>query len=69
MVAFEPVVFLLNKMVARAEGDEMCVVGRSWDGHTARAPHVRVTQLVGKHLQLVGVEVVVVPQNVVVRRT
>ena len=60
--------FLLDQMVARTERHQMCVVGRCRDAHTARAAHVRVTQLIRQHLQLVGVEVIVVPQHVVVRR-
>ncbi len=63
-----PVVLLLHQMVARAEGHQMRVVGGRRDGHGARAAHVRVAQLVRQHLQLVRVEVVVVPQHVVVRR-
>ena len=63
-----PVVLLLDEVIARAEGDEMRVVGRRRDGDAARAAHVRVTQLIRQHLQLVGVEVIVVPQHVVVRR-
>ena len=64
-----PVVLLLDEVIARAEGDEMRVVGRRRDGDATRAAHVGVTQLIRQHLQLVGVEVIVVPQHVVVRRT
>lgn len=60
---------LLDQVVAGSEGDQVGVVGRRRDRHGARAAHVRVAQLVRQTLQLVGVEVVVVPQHVVVRRT
>ena len=60
--------FLLNQVVACSESDEMCVVGRCGDGDAARAADVGVAQLVGQHLQLVGVEVVIVPQHMIMRR-
>ena len=59
---------LLDHVVARAERDQMGVVGGGGYRDASRAPHVRVAQLVGEHLQLIGAEVVVVPQHVVVRR-
>jgi len=55
-------------MVSRPEGHEVCVVGRRRDGHAACTAYVRVAQLVGQHLQLVRVELIVVPQDVVMRR-
>ena len=58
--------FLLNKMVARSECNKVCIVCWRWDGHTARTADVRVTQLVRQHLNLIGVEVVVVPENMIV---
>lgn len=69
VAAFTRVVFLLDQVVAGAEGDQMCVVSRRRDRDGASAAHVRVTELVGEALQLVGPEVVVVPQDVVVGRT
>lgn len=68
VAALARVVLLLDEVVARAEGDQVRVVGRRRDGHGARAAHVRVAQLVREALQLVRTEVVVVPQHVVVRR-
>ena len=61
-----PVMFLLNKVIACPECDEVGVVGGGGDRHTAGAANVRVAQLVGQHLQLVRAEVVVIPQHVVV---
>lgn len=58
----------VDEMVAGPEGHEMGVVGGCRDGHGPGAADVRVTQLVREHLQLVGRQVVVVPQHVVVRR-
>lgn len=68
VAALARVVLLLHQVVARAEGDQVRVVGGRGDGHRARAAHVRVAQLVRQALQLVRPEVVVVPQHVVVRR-
>jgi len=64
-----PVMFLLNKVIASSECDEVSVVRWRWDGHAACTTHVRVTQLVGQHLNLIGAEMIVIPQHVVVRRT
>ena len=61
------VVVLLDEMVAGAEGDQVSIVGGRRYAHTARASHVRVAQLIGERLELVGREVVVVPEDVVVR--
>lgn len=45
----------------------MCIVSRGGDGDTAGTADICVTQLVGQRLELVRVEPVVVPQDVVVR--
>ena len=42
------------------------VVGRGGDGDRSGAPHVGVAQLVGQLLQLVRLEPVVIPENVIV---
>ena len=61
-----PVMFLLNKVISSSESDEMCVVCRSRDGDTTSASHIRVTQLVRQHLNLIGTEVIIIPQHMVV---
>ena len=61
-----PVVLFLHQVVAGAESHQVCVIGRGWNGHRARAAHVGVAQLVGQDLQLISCEAVVVPQHVVV---
>lgn len=45
----------------------MCIVSGGGDGDAAGTADVGVTQLVGQGLELVRVEPVVVPQDVVVR--
>ena len=60
------VVLLLHQVVAGAEGNEVGVVRRSRNGDAASAADVSVAQLVRQLLQLVRVEVVVVPEDVVV---
>src|SRR6218665_252162 len=64
-----PVVLFLDEMIPSAECNEMRIVGRRRDGDAAGAAHVRVAQLIGQHLEIIRIEVVVVPQNVVMRRT
>ena len=59
---------LVDQVVAGAEGHQVGVVGRRWDGDGPRAADVGVAQLVGEELELVGGETVVVPQDVVVGR-
>lgn len=59
----------LHEMVASPEGDEMSVIGWRRYRHRARAADVGVAQLVRQTLQLVAVEMVIVPQHVVVGRT
>jgi len=59
-------VVAVDQVVARAEGDQVRVVGRSGDADAACAAHVRVAQLVGELLEFVGRQAVVVPQHVVV---
>ena len=66
---YVPVVLFLHQVVPGSKGDQMCVVSGRGYGHGAGTPHVCVAQLVRQHLQLVRVEVVVVPQHVVVRRS
>jgi len=60
------VMFLLHQMVPGPEGHQVSVVGRGWDGHGSGAPDVGVAQLVCEDLQLVSVEAVVIPKDVVV---
>ena len=47
----------------------MSVVGRGRIGDGASAAYVRVAQLVGETLELICRETVVIPQDVVVRRS
>ena len=44
----------------------MGVVGRGGDGDGASAPDVGVAQLVGQLLQLVSIEMIIIPEDVVV---
>ena len=44
----------------------MGVVGRGGDGDGARASDVGVAQLVGQLLQLVSIEMIIIPEDVVV---
>lgn len=62
-----PIMFLLHQVITGSKCYEMSVVSGSRDGHTAGTSHIRVTELVGQHLKFIGIEVIVIPQNMVVR--
>ena len=64
--AFARIVFLFNQMVSGPEGDKVSVVGWSWNRHGARATDVSVAKLESQLLQLVGVKVVIIPQDMIV---
>ena len=66
MASLPTVVFLLHQMVASSEGHQVGVVRRGGDGDGPGAPDVGVAQLVGQLLELVSIEMIIVPQNVVV---
>ena len=46
----------------------MCIVSWGWDRDAPGAANIGVTELVGQLLQLVSVEMVVIPQHMVVTR-
>ena len=57
---------LVHQVITGTECHQVCVVGRRRDGDRTGAAHVGVAQLVGEHLQLIGSEMVVVPEDMVV---
>jgi len=65
--SLSPVVFLLHQMVARSECHQVSVVRRRRYGDATGTAYVCVTQLVGEHLKLIGIEPVVIPEYVIVR--
>ena len=46
----------------------MCIVSWGWDRNAPGAANIGVAQLVGELLQLVSVEMVIIPEHVVVTR-
>ena len=62
------VVLLVDDVVPGPDGHQVGVVGGGGDGDRPGAPGVGVAQLVGQLLQLVSIEVVVIPEDVVVTR-
>ena len=66
MAALPTVVLLLHQMVAGSEGHQVGVVSRGRDGDGPGAPDVGVAQLVGQLLQLVSIEMIIIPEDVVV---
>ena len=53
-------VLSIGHMDSCVESRQMCVVRRSWHGHTPSAPGIHVAQLVSELLQAVCGEVIVV---------
>lgn len=58
----------VHQVIASPESHQMGIVSWCWDGHWPGAAHISVTKLVGKDLQFIWWEVVVVPEHVIVRR-
>lgn len=56
----------VHQVVAGSESHQPGIVGRGRDGNWACAANIGVAQLVGKELQFIGRETVVIPQDVVV---
>lgn len=56
-------------MIPRAESDKVSIVSRRGNGYGTCASNVSVTELVSEALELVSVEVVVIPQHVVMTWT
>ena len=67
MASLETKLHSIPSYIPSAEGDEVGVVGGRGDGDGAGAADVRVAELVRQLLQLVRLELVVVPEHVVVR--
>lgn len=63
-----PIMFFIHQVVPGPEGHQVSIVGWRRDGHGARTAHIRVTQLVGENLQLIGRETIVIPKHVIVGR-
>lgn len=62
-----PVMFFVHQVIASTESYQMGIIGWCWDGNWAGAAHIRVAKLVGKDLEFIWWEVVVIPQHMVVR--
>ena len=63
------VVLLLHQVIASPEGHQVGVVGRGGDGDRPGAPDVGVAELVGQLLELISVEMVIIPEDVIVTGT
>lgn len=64
-----PVVFFIHQMIPGSEGNQVCVICWCRDGNGTSTAYVRMTQLVGKNLQLIWRETIVIPEDVVMRRS
>lgn len=56
----------VNQVISRSERYQMSVVGWCRDGDRSGASDVGVTELIGKDLQFISHEVVVIPEDVIV---
>jgi len=56
-------------MIPGSEGNQVRVVCWCRDGNRTSTAYVRMTQLVGKNLQFVGRETIVIPEDMVMRRS
>ena len=54
------------QMVSCSECDQMRIVSWCWNGHRSGATHVCMAELVGENLEIIGREIVVIPQDMVV---
>lgn len=66
--SFARIVFFLDQVVPGSECHQVSVVCRCWNRNGTGAPDIGVAQLIRQALELVRLEVIVVPQDVVVRR-
>lgn len=64
-----PVVFFIHQMIPGSEGNQVRVICWCRDGNRTSAANVCMTQLVGKNLQLIWRETIVIPEDVVMRRS
>lgn len=60
---------LVHQMVPGSERHQVSIVRWCRDRHGPGTAHVGVAELVGQQLQFIRSEAVVIPQNVIVRRT
>ena len=64
-----PLVFSLLEVVSSPESDKVGVVGGGGVGDAAGTADVGVAELVGETLKLIGCELIVVPQDMIVGGT
>lgn len=64
-----PVMFFIHQMIPGSEGNQVCVICWCRDGNWTSTAYVRMTQLVGKNLQLIWRETIVIPEDVVMWRS
>ena len=66
MSTVSPLVFSLLEVVASPEGDQVGIVSGGGVRDASGTSYVGVAELVGKALELIGRELIVIPQDVVV---
>ena len=64
-----PFPFSFYQMKSRSECHQMRIIRGGWYGYCSCAPDVSMTQLICEGLDLVCFEIIVVPQDVIMRRS
>ena len=67
--SFLPFSLSFGQMEPCSECHQMCIISGGWNRHRTGAPNVSVTQLVGQGLNLIGFEVIIIPKNMIMRRS
>lgn len=57
----------IDQVITSTERHQMCIVRRRRDRHRPRASYIGMTHLVGQLLKLVGRQIIVIPEHMVVR--
>ena len=67
--SFLPFSLSFGQMEPCSECHQMCIISGGWNRHRTGAPNVSVAQLVGQGLNLIGFEVIIIPKNMIMRRS
>jgi len=61
MYGYKPVVIFFYQVISGSKGNKVGIVSRSWYRNTSGAAHICMTHLIRQYLQLVSMELVVIP--------
>lgn len=66
---FLPFRFAFDQMISSSKRDKMRVISRRRYRHRTRATHIRMTQLISQRLQFISRKMIIIPKNVIMRRS